>query len=423
MLLVALLAGVTRPGRNGGALLLALGALVAWTATSYLWSESPASALEEAQRVALYAAVAAAVLTCARRLPVAALCAAATVVACWNLATRVNGVGHTTGAGSEPVGYANGLALLCVLGLVLLPALPRLAWLAALPLGAVLVLQQSNGAYAALVVAAVAYVVRSPGLRVALVAAAIGALLGASFLAGGNERPSYWRVAAREAHAHPWLGSGAGTFANWWVRERTTPAQTQEAHSLYVETLAELGPFGLALVLAVFAIPLATARRPELAAGVAAYAAGAAVDFHWELAGVTVPAVVIAALAVVRHESADPAPVRAVVPAAAVLAVAALLAYAGNARLATAQDAAQRGDFARARSAAEAATRWQPYSPQPWVVIGDVASSRSDRVAAYRHAVGLDPVDWSLWQRLANVSKGKLRRLAQAKAAQLNPLR
>jgi hypothetical protein len=419
VLLVALLARVERPGREAGALLAVLAGLAAWTALSYLWSESPASALEEAQRVALYAAAAAAVVLCARTAPVGAIAAGATVVACWNLATRVNGVGRVTGAGSEPIGYANALALVCVIGLALLPALPRIAWLAAAPLVAVLVLQHSSGADAALVVAVAVHVVRRPGVRLALVAAAVVLMLALPFVAGGHERQHYWRVALREAQARPVLGSGAGTYVNWWVRERDTPVQTREAHSLYVETLAELGPLGLGLVLALFAIPLAATRRPAVAAGIAAYAVAAAVDFDWELAGATVPVILLAALAVSEGRPRGRAPLRFVVPIAAVLAVAALLAYAGNTRLASAQAAARRGDFSAADAEARTALRWQPYSPAPWVVIGDVSHSAD----AYRHAVSLDRADWSLWQRLASVSNGRLRRLAEAKAAQLNPFR
>ena len=75
------------------------------------------------------------------------------------------------------------------------------------------------------------------------------------------------------------------------ARARRVPFSTQEAHSLYLETLAELGPLGLALLLAAFAVPLAAAVRIGSRArrGAVAYDVGAAVDFHWELAGVTVP--------------------------------------------------------------------------------------------------------------------------------------
>ena len=81
-------------------------------------------------------------------------------------------------------------------------------------------------------------------------AAALVALAVAPFAFGGHERGHYWRVAWHELAANPLLGSGAGTFADWWLRLRTVPQSTHEAHSLYLETLAELGPVGLALAVA-----------------------------------------------------------------------------------------------------------------------------------------------------------------------------
>src|SRR5206468_2557033 len=123
---------------------------------------------------------------------------------------------------------------------------------------------------------------------------------------------------------------------------RTVPQQTQEAHSLYLETVAELGPLGLALLLVALAAPLVAAVRigePGVAAALAAYDVAAAVDFHWELAGVTVPVVLVGAAAA-AHAARRPRPLpRAVaVPALAALTAAALLAYAGTARLTAAED-------------------------------------------------------------------------------------
>src|SRR5262249_22833048 len=100
----------------------------------------------------------------------------------------------------------------------------------------------------------------------------------------GHVRTAYWHVAAKQAAAQPVLGSGAGTFVDWWLRLRTVPRSTQEAHSLYLETVAELGPLGLALLLAVFAFPFAAAwrlRHPPALAALTVYVLAAAVDFHW----------------------------------------------------------------------------------------------------------------------------------------------
>src|SRR5207248_269363 len=93
----------------------------------------------------------------------------------------------------------------------------------------------------------------------------------------GNFRSKYWRVAWDEYTAHPWLGSGAGTFDLYWDRDRTTIYGARDAHNLYIETLAELGPIGLVLLVATLALPFLGLRggRPDplVAAAAAAYLA------------------------------------------------------------------------------------------------------------------------------------------------------
>src|SRR5690348_2208192 len=61
-LVLAVLAVARRPGTHALTMLAALAFLAAWTAASWLWSESPPRALVEAQRVALYLGIATAVV-------------------------------------------------------------------------------------------------------------------------------------------------------------------------------------------------------------------------------------------------------------------------------------------------------------------------------------------------------------------------
>src|SRR5581483_781042 len=340
-LVVVILGGATRPGRGAAVYLVLLGSLTAWTALSYFWSDSPPLSPLEAQRVALYFAVALTVVVGRRfvdvRWTAGGVAAAATFVAAWNLVVRAKGVAHPKDSGAlvAPVGYANSLALLCVLGLVLLLALPRRSLVLAPVLLVDLVLQSSTGSLVALAAAVGVYALLVyPRLRVPVAVAAVACAIAVPFAFRHNDRSAYWHVAIREARANAAVGSGAGTFADWWLRERQVPTSTREAHSLYLETLGELGALGLALVLAVATAPIAAAvrsREPVVAAAVVAYAVGAAVDFHWELAGVTAPAVLVAATAfarpVVRRSATGFAPLLAG------LAVAGVLAYAGNAQL------------------------------------------------------------------------------------------
>jgi hypothetical protein len=427
-LVLAIVARVGRPGRHATVLLAGLALLTAWTAGSWLWSESPPRALVEAQRDALYFAAAGAVVVAGRRVsPVwiaGGVAGGATAVACWNLVLRARGVhGAELGAGADPVGYANALALLCVLGLLLLPALPRVALFAAPPLVVDLVVQHSTGALAALAAGGlVQLAIVRPRLRALVCVVALAGVVAAPFALGGHYRADYWRVAVREARSNPVLGSGAGTFSNWWVKDRPVPQSTLEAHSLYLETPAELGPLGLAFLLAAFAAPLAAAvrsRQPALAGALVAYDVAVAVVCHWELAGVSAPAVLIAATCCVHVSRGSRAAPRAfVIPGLAALTAAALLAYAGTAPLTAAQDALRSGDPVRAAADARAALRFAPFSADAWRAIGDAESS----AAAYRRALALDPSDWSLWLRLAGVTKGEPHRHAFREAVRLNPL-
>ena len=143
----------------------------------------------------------------------------------------------------------------------------------------------------------------------ALAAAAIAGVtvfvvhLGAHFFATGY-RASYWHVAWREYIAHPWLGSGAGTFGSYWLRYGIPglAGGALDAHNLYLETLAELGPLGLALVVGALGLPLVSAVRSRsdvftsaAAGGYVAILAHAALDWDWEMPAVMLAGLVCAA--------------------------------------------------------------------------------------------------------------------------------
>ncbi len=79
-----------------------------------------------------------------------------------------------------------------------------------------------------------------------------------------------------------------------WREHRTVPLEVRDAHSLYVETLSELGPVGLVLVFALVAIPLVAALRRRgdplavtAAAAFVVFAAHAGIDWDWEMPVVT----------------------------------------------------------------------------------------------------------------------------------------
>jgi O-antigen ligase/polysaccharide polymerase Wzy-like membrane protein len=124
-------------------------------------------------------------------------------------------------------------------------------------------------------------------------------------------RGDFWRV-ARDAFAdEPVRGVGSGGFAVVWLRERPVDNAARDAHSWYFETLGELGLVGLALLAAFLGGIVACAFRaqaldPSLAAGPiavgAAWLVHAGLDWDWEMPGVTLPALVLAAVLVAHGE-------------------------------------------------------------------------------------------------------------------------
>lgn len=118
-----------------------------------------------------------------------------------------------------------------------------------------------------------------------------------------SNRYAYWKVGWRAFEAEPLRGVGGGGWAIYWLRYRPFNSGAQDAHSLYIQTAAELGVIGLALLAATFtgvvlAARRALARAPALAAGPVAalvvWAAHAAVDWDWEMPAVTLLAIVLA---------------------------------------------------------------------------------------------------------------------------------
>jgi hypothetical protein len=157
-------------------------------------------------------------------------------------------------------------------------------------------------------------------LAVALVATAVAVAGierrddGAARLASvQSNRYAYWKVAARTFADHPLRGVGAGGFRVEWLRERPFRESVRDAHSLYLETAAELGLAGLAALALLFGGVAAAARRagPALAAPTAAlgaWALHAGVDWDWEMPALTLVAVVLAGLVLATSPGPAAAP-------------------------------------------------------------------------------------------------------------------
>ncbi len=77
---------------------------------------------------------------------------------------------------------------------------------------------------------------------------------GDRLLSGAGNRYDYWRVAWLEFTSEPLRGVGAGNYQPGYYRYRRTTEAIQQPHSLELQTLAELGLVGGALLAALLAV-------------------------------------------------------------------------------------------------------------------------------------------------------------------------
>jgi hypothetical protein len=247
-----------------------------------------------------------------------------------------------------------------------------------------------------------------------------------------NGRYQYWQLAAKARDGAPLKGTGSGTFEFLWSRDGTVGSGfVRDAHSLWMETQGELGWIGFLLIAGFFALVLATGavralrepdphRRLVLAAataGVAAFAAAAAVEWVWEMA--VLPAIVLL-LAAVLLSGGSPRWVRlasvarerrglsrlalALVALPAVVAIAIPLATTTAVR--DSQAAVRDGQLADGLEAARTAAAIEPSASTPdlqQALIFERAGAL-DKAAAYaRNATRAEPTNWRPWLTLSRI--------------------
>jgi hypothetical protein len=265
--------------------------------------------------------------------------------------------------------------------------------------------------------------------------------LGAGRLAetSANGRVDHWRVAWGTFVDHPLAGSGSGTYRYEWTERRSLDYLVSDAHSLYLEVLAELGLVGALLLGIALLVPLraALARRgadrllwAAVGALVVAWLVHAATDWDWEMPASTVPIVALlgAACAGGRASPSVRRPRRRVVIAVALAVVAAI-----PVRVALSQHALDRADAAlleqdcgRAADAARSARAALPERPEPYEILGYCDARAGRFVAAERMlaaAVRRDPRNWEPYYGLALVraAGGRDPRPAIAQGLRRNP--
>jgi O-antigen ligase len=225
----------------------------------------------------------------------------------------------------------------------------------------------------------------------------------------------------------------------------------RDAHSLYLQTLGELGLVGLALLVLAFTpgvIATVVRRRKAPPATVAAcgaafaaFAIAAGIDWMWEVTAVSVVGLASLGLLVGKGTSSVPprevSPRRAgrrlalrIVPVLVVLGVAVAEAVPAlvDMRIQSSEAAVSRGDDSAAYEDALAAHAIQPWVSGPYVQLALVDEQRGRLRAArtwIESALDRDPSSWASWLIAARIDT-KLGAIPEARvslrhARELNP--
>jgi hypothetical protein len=254
----------------------------------------------------------------------------------------------------------------------------------------------------------------------------------------GNSRTRLWSLAWHEYETHKVLGGGAGSYERYYLQHRDEGGKVRNAHSLYLETLAELGPIGLSLLLVALLAPLAVVRRarsnplvPALAGAYVAFLVHMGADWDWQLTAVAVCGLFCGlGIVVAAHDDRVPAPMssrarRWLLSVVVIGLAAAFVMLVGNLWLARATSAARTGDWAVSARDAKRAHTWAPWSSAPWRVLGEAQLGLGERRAAitsFHRAIAKSPQDWNLRFDLARATLGSAQRDALDQAAAFNPL-
>ncbi len=258
-----------------------------------------------------------------------------------------------------------------------------------------------------------------------------------------NGRLSLWEAAVRIYDTQKLRGTGAGTYQLYYPDYRTERLNVTDTHSLYLQSLAELGIVGLVLILIVVLGVLgglaARIRGPArglyagLFAATLACAIHQAFDWDWQMPAVTLIVFILAGGALARPDDGQvgfrglPFARTFVALGWVVLALAPLLVSASYARLHDAARELDRGDCANAKHDAMSTLSLSAKRPQAYTVVGvcDLEQGFAQAaVPAMSEAAKLEPQSWedAFWVAVARAAAGEDPHAAIRRAIALNPL-
>jgi O-antigen ligase len=258
-----------------------------------------------------------------------------------------------------------------------------------------------------------------------------------------NGRLPLWEAAVRIYETQKLRGTGAGTYQQYYFRYRSEAQYVTDAHSLYLQSLAELGLVGFVLILLVVLGILgglaARIRGPNRALYAAlfavalAWAVHQAFDWDWQMPAVTLGVFILAGLALARPRdgrtglSGLPAGRTLVALGWLVLAVAPLLVSTSYARLRSSGQALKQGDCVSAKRDALSSLSLSAKRPQAYAIIGvcDLEQGFAQAaVPAMTEAATLEPESWEqhYWLAVAQAAAGIDPHAAIRRAHELDPL-
>jgi hypothetical protein len=237
----------------------------------------------------------------------------------------------------------------------------------------------------------------------------------------GSGRSDAWRVATDMWDDAPVRGQGAGTYQTFWNQNRPFPFVFFDGHSLYLETMGELGLVGLVLLIVPLALILERffhrfrRRRDPMYAALIAMAVvwllHAAIDWDWEMPATAAWLFLAGGAVLARDRPAGVTRRRRGWVARGLVAAGLLALLVLPARTAWSQRKLNEADTAYhdgrcadvARDGLDALSAL-PTRPEPYQLIGycDLRVGASDSAAkAFRLAIRRDPRNWELHYSLA----------------------
>ena len=250
--------------------------------------------------------------------------------------------------------------------------------------------------------------------------------------ASGSNRYQLWGAAIDANATAPLTGIGAGTYEFWEARSGTIASFVRDAHSLYLESLAELGIVGLALIIGLVGLVLvvgasrawragSSETRGWLAAATAAclaFAVAAGVDWAWEVAVLPVAFLVLAAAILGQHAETPtgdrsrfaakfPRFGRPLIAALALLSMVLIaIPMAGTEALRSSQDHVNDNRLDLALDQARSASNVQPYAASPALqeaLVQELNGDLDSASEAARKATQDESTNWRTWLTLSRI--------------------